>query len=143
MRSNNTLHTSHALTHGKKKPTNEHTNAQNGQLRIDRFTVDDAGLTRAGFGAPNPATYDLTNTPRATTTVESTRGISEMPSQREFPRWATFGVGVRYSFTEELRVYPEIIRNPPLVQFWIRRAPRGRQSWPSRESISAPKSSHL
>ena len=39
---NNTLHTSHALTHGKKKPTNEHTNAQNGQLRIDRFTVDDA-----------------------------------------------------------------------------------------------------
>jgi len=31
--------------------------------------------------------------------VESTRGISEMASQTEFPRWATFGVGVRYSFT--------------------------------------------
>ena len=53
--------------------------------------------------------------------VESTRGISEMASQREFPLWAPFGVGVRYSFTSELRVYPEIIRTPPLVQFWIRR----------------------
>ena len=31
--------------------------------------------------------------------VQSTRGISEMSSQREFPRWAPAQFGVRYSFT--------------------------------------------
>jgi len=33
---------SHALTHDKNKPTNEHTNEQNGQRRNDRLTVEDA-----------------------------------------------------------------------------------------------------
>ena len=31
--------------------------------------------------------------------VESTWGISEMSSRRDFLRWATFGIGVRHSFT--------------------------------------------
>ena len=53
--------------------------------------------------------------------VESTMGISEMYSKRECPRWVPAQLGVRYSVGLTLRVYPEIIRNPPLVQFWIRR----------------------
>ena len=54
--------------------------------------------------------------------VESTEGISEIWLCEPFPRWGflRFRVRVRLTYLW-LRVYPELIRNPALVQFWIRR----------------------
>jgi len=59
--------------------------------------------------------------PRLATAVESTDGVSQSLPGREFLRWAPSPFGATVSFTEELRVYPGLTRNPPSAVFWIRR----------------------
>jgi len=51
------------------------------------------------------------NSPRPT--VESTRDISEMSFQREFPRWAPFGVGGKIQFYFKVKSLPGDHPKPP------------------------------